>query len=143
MRAILAVALLLGGCQFIPGSDEAEISDARQRVTHDLLDADSAKFRDERVVKRPSGDLVCGEVNSKNRMGAYVGFAPYAFDTKKRVLQVYPSEMASNEEALAMVRFPDACLPHKEVEPFVYENMTNEQALERYREDLAVNSTAP
>jgi hypothetical protein len=65
-----ATALLLGGCDFIPGTDSYQESKARDAVTRNLVDPSSAQFRNVGV----HGDLVCGEVNGKNRMGAYVGF---------------------------------------------------------------------
>lgn len=40
-----------------------------------LVDADSAQFRGERVVR--SGTVICGEFNSKNRLGGYAGFRRY------------------------------------------------------------------
>lgn len=50
---------------------KAQIEIAAQKVKENLLDADSAKFRNQK------GN--CGEVNSKNRMGGYVGFSRYIY----------------------------------------------------------------
>lgn len=70
-----------------PGPDNI-VPLAEAGVRGDLIDADSAKFRDEGSVQmawlrrglfgpRTDGPLtmVCGRVNSKNRMGGYSGFA--------------------------------------------------------------------
>jgi hypothetical protein len=50
------------------------IPKARAPLMTYLKDPASAQFRNERIV--PSGAL-CGEVNSKNSMGGYVGFKRY------------------------------------------------------------------
>ncbi len=55
-------------------------------VARDLIDPDSARFRDPYAAKTTltkadvtkNVTVVCGEVNAKNRMGGYVGFEPYA-----------------------------------------------------------------
>lgn len=47
----------------------AQIKVAEITIKQRLIDADSAKFQNQK------GD--CGEVNSKNRMGGYVGFSRY------------------------------------------------------------------
>lgn len=59
---------------------------ARDALDRSLLDYPSARFRD---VK---GDdiRVCGLVNTKNRMGAYGGFTPFAvFLSEEREASVY------------------------------------------------------
>ena len=50
---------------------KAQIEVAAQKVKENLLDSDSAKFRNQK------GN--CGEVNAKNRMGGYTGFARYIY----------------------------------------------------------------
>lgn len=50
---------------------KAQIEVAAQKVKESLIDSDSAKFRNQK------GN--CGEVNSKNRMGGYVGFSRYIY----------------------------------------------------------------
>lgn len=47
----------------------------REGLTRSLVDADSAQFRGERVAS--NGTIICGEFNSKNRMGGYGGFRRY------------------------------------------------------------------
>ena len=51
--------------------ERAQIEVAAQKVKEHLLDSDSAKFRNQK------GN--CGEVNAKNRMGGYTGFARYVY----------------------------------------------------------------
>ncbi|MZR14654.1 hypothetical protein GQE99_16665 [Maritimibacter sp. DP07] len=56
-------------------SKPAEIA-IREHST--LFDPNSAQFRKQKVYVTSEGDRVyCGELNSKNRMGGYVGFTPY------------------------------------------------------------------
>lgn len=50
---------------------KAQTEVAAQKVKESLIDSDSAKFRNQK------GN--CGEVNSKNRMGGYVGFSRYIY----------------------------------------------------------------
>lgn len=51
----------------------------RSAVSGVLLDPQSAQFRNEKITE---GGLYCGEVNSKNRMGGYVGFNRFIVRTK-------------------------------------------------------------
>jgi len=54
---------------------------AQEIASHDLVDPDTAKFRE---VRNGSTDCVIGEINAKNRMGAYTGFRPFIVDIKKK-----------------------------------------------------------
>lgn len=51
------------------------VSRAEDVVSAKLFDGDSAKFRNVRVVNTIT---VCGEVNAKNRLGAYIGFSGFS-----------------------------------------------------------------
>ena len=67
--ALVALAgLVLAGC------GKSDIDRAREAVAEQLTDPSSAQFRNERSKK---DGWVCGEVNSKNAMGGYVGFKRY------------------------------------------------------------------
>ena len=70
MKKIVLAALLLGACQFVPGSDQQKISAAEKSVAEQLRDPASAQFRNSRI----KDGWVCGEVNGKNAYGAYAGF---------------------------------------------------------------------
>lgn len=52
-------------------ANEKIIMAAQAKVAAELFDPSSAQFRNTRV---KYGEKVCGEVNGKNRYGAYVGF---------------------------------------------------------------------
>ena len=60
----------LSACEFVPGTEAYAIERAKRTVSISLIDPSAAQFRE--VQKR--GDWVCGELNAKNRMGAFVGF---------------------------------------------------------------------
>lgn len=53
------------------------IESAKEAVAAKLLDGESARFRNVRLVPPFNGNIVCGEVNGKNRYGAYTGFVRF------------------------------------------------------------------
>jgi hypothetical protein len=78
-RALAASAVLaaLAACEFIPGTEDNLERRARLAAASLLIDPSSAIFLD----VRRAGDAVCGELNARNRMGAYVGFSRFIVDT--------------------------------------------------------------
>ncbi|MGY6662465.1 MAG: hypothetical protein ACXIVO_09105 [Glycocaulis sp.] len=54
---------------------EGQFIPAKNAVAERMLDPSSVQFRNLRRV----GAAICGEVNSKNRYGAYVGFADFVY----------------------------------------------------------------
>lgn len=70
-------------------------SDAQRLVRDNLTDPSSARFRN--VQQKPNG-AVCGEVNAKNRMGGYVGFAPFAVDRSLSVVNVHSSKNHATDD---------------------------------------------
>ncbi len=75
--AIIAIAVAGGGCG--PQTDPNETM-AKQAVTDLLTDPASVQFRKIQVhPKKGPPRTVCGEVNSKNRLGGYVGFKRFAY----------------------------------------------------------------
>lgn len=72
----LAVALLAAGGLAYRGY---LIHELRKPVIAHLNDPDSAQFRDEKLFSgwTIEQSALCGEVNAKNRMGGYVGYAPF------------------------------------------------------------------
>lgn len=67
--AVVCASVMLGSCG----------NPAEDAVRAELIDGESARFRD---VARCSGDseIWRGDVNGKNRMGAYTGFEPFFYD---------------------------------------------------------------
>ena len=58
---------------------KAEVAQIKAAIAYDLLDPDSAKFRNMRAVEITKANgakivRVCGEVNGTNSMGGYAGF---------------------------------------------------------------------
>ncbi|WP_155295656.1 hypothetical protein [Burkholderia thailandensis] len=67
---LLAIPLGISYAQNSAGpADEKAI---KQAVTHELIDPDSAKFREIKV--SADGNTACGYVNAKNKFGGYTGF---------------------------------------------------------------------
>lgn len=122
-RAVVVLALLgtLTSCHFIPGTQAHDIREAQEAVRYQLNDPDAGQFRNDRELSRAgvgairngkivaAGPIVCGEVNAKNRMGAYVGFKPYAYELATKKAYIMPELDGSNEAAMAVLDFPPAC----------------------------------
>lgn len=68
--ALCVAVILLAGC-----SERSKVEDSVRRT---MVDPDAAQFRD---VVRCTGDTSVwrGEVNGKNRIGAFVGFTPFYY----------------------------------------------------------------
>jgi hypothetical protein len=86
ISATAAIAALLGGCDLIPGTSANLEKRAKDRVAQLLIDPSSAQFRN--VAARD--EAVCGEINGKNRMGAYVGFSRFYVDVGKGFAAIDP-----------------------------------------------------
>lgn len=100
MRKLLPsaiVAPLLASCSPSP------IDKAKELASHDLADPSSAQFRDVSVV---AANCVAGEINAKNRVGAYSGFRPFVVNLANDKVAIQPDEpfSASDEYAVAMAR---------------------------------------
>lgn len=76
----------LSGCEYMPGTETREVERAKQAVASLLLDPTSAEYRDAQL----RGDWVCGELNGKNRMGAFVGFKRFLVHTDTQDAQIDP-----------------------------------------------------
>ena len=68
-----------------------------------FLDVPGSKLRTKGSKTTPLVDVVCGEMNSKNRMGGYVGFKPFYWDSdeKKAVGPLDNRELGAIMEDLA------------------------------------------
>lgn len=75
IATVVGAAALVAGCQWLPGTDEHAIAEARRDVAATLRDPASAQFREVRAHKQKDGTTaVCGEVNGRNAFGGYAGF---------------------------------------------------------------------
>lgn len=78
---IASLAAIVGALtvKYLP-DDTFRIASAHEKyrsiVRGELLDPNSAEFRNERISKdlKFNEDYYCGEMNAKNRMGGYIGF---------------------------------------------------------------------
>src|SRR4051812_22666522 len=75
MRAVIiaAVVLLCVSC------DDALTTDAKEAVTHQLRDPQSAQFRNLRRCARANVEGLEGEVNARTDRGGYAGFVPFMY----------------------------------------------------------------
>lgn len=75
------LVVILAGCSFVESTlHYFEISEAKKAVLENLVDPDSAKFKDVSYISdHQLGWCVVGLVNSKNRMGGYTGYQPFAY----------------------------------------------------------------
>lgn len=66
---------MAGSCSTEPQTDPA-VATAQVKVRELLRDPESARFRN---ISR-YGDVVCGQVNSKNGFGGYAGFSDFSYE---------------------------------------------------------------
>jgi hypothetical protein len=80
---VLSFALTLGvmfAYERFWGSESSLIESAKTSVRSGLFDPYSAQFEDLTVARNTNGgEFVCGFVNAKNKMGGYVGRAPFVY----------------------------------------------------------------
>lgn len=75
--ALVGLVAVATGCEKIPGTDayklRTSIEGAEAAAAYNLIDPSSPQFRNMSV----TNDFACGEVNGKNRVGAYAGFTRF------------------------------------------------------------------
>lgn len=86
----LIAALVLTGCDKVPGTPKNKAATALKSMA---FDPSAAKIAF--VTETPHA--VCGTVNGKNRMGAYVGAAPFIYDKATGATRVYGGQPDSYE----------------------------------------------
>jgi len=98
------ITMLVGtfsACQVMPGTEAYEVEKAKRAVANSLIDPSAAQFRN---VQWRSG-WVCGELNGKNRMGAFVGFRRFVVRTDTDQTKIDPEfSFASLLEAQELCR---------------------------------------
>ncbi|WP_374472184.1 hypothetical protein [Arenimonas sp.] len=96
-------ALALAGCEQFPGV----VNDAKREVRRNLIDPSSAEF--ESVYQNSNTGAVCGLVNAKNRMGAYVGATPFVYEEGSGATLVHePPRERDFERYFEMIRYSEA-----------------------------------
>lgn len=110
MRVLVLVGMVAGigasGCERIPGTDQHIMAKGKAAAADLLIDPSSAQFRrvelrkvqgakDDAVVRQ----VICGEINGKNRGGAYVGFTRFIANPDNGEVLMEPVDVASDREA--------------------------------------------
>lgn len=79
---------------------DAQVRSARSAFDEQLLDFPSARFKD----VTGNGYVLCGQVNAKNRVGAYIGWTPFAAVWREGRTSIYIQE-ADAEPPLVLQTF--------------------------------------
>lgn len=98
-------------CSKIKGTDAHTIATAKEGIAYLLIDPSSAQFRNVTIVKHEEGSphyvkeiggtMICGEINGKNRHGAYVGFIPFVWSKELAVGSMSPNVEQTLKETIA------------------------------------------
>jgi hypothetical protein len=90
-------------------AEDSFITKAKARVKQQLLDADSARFQDVKVLVGGKKG-VCGQINAKNSTGGMTGFLPFTYDGEFATVMVFnagpgnPTSMGSDILAVTLGR---------------------------------------
>lgn len=122
MRSLIIAgsALALSACVAEVASKQpftptaAQIEEAKYYVSYNLRDPATAQFRSIRgsnaVGKNGVREsYVCGEVNSKNLVGAYVGYTPFIFNTTTKVVQVSSRDLPIGVNLIDVANYKALC----------------------------------
>ena len=88
-KLLTFIIFLISACKasvmpYDPPDREQFIADAKRSLEYSLIDSESAKYRNLRTIIDDSGRVyLCGEINSKNRMGGYVGFKLFKYSREE------------------------------------------------------------
>jgi hypothetical protein len=88
--AAVGAIVCLSGCDRIPGTSQSK---AATSIRSGMFDPGAAKI----TFSNETHHAVCGTVNGKNRMGAYVGATPFLYDKATGATLVYGGQPDSNE----------------------------------------------
>lgn len=102
MKAFIAMTCLIAGsCSAIPGTEANTEKQARAALRMTLYDSDSARFANAQAIDAKSphaGKLLCGEVNAKNKLGAYIGFRNFFAYPAENLAGVDPRQEGGAEQ---------------------------------------------
>lgn len=83
MRKSLILALIFSIAASAQAAETAFIVKAQNDVKQLMKDPDSTNFRNVREITNTLGNKVlCGQINSKNSYGGYVGFMPFSYSNE-------------------------------------------------------------
>jgi hypothetical protein len=78
IQLTLVALLFLCGCEYVPGTRGNLFRQSKDILAEGLIGPSSPLFRNFKVGYLEDGDAyVCGEVNAKNRFGAYAGHCKF------------------------------------------------------------------
>ena len=102
--AVIALVVFAAGCDRIPGTDSLLIAHGKKAAADNLIDPSSAQFRKLVLIDAPaeqkkiSPKILCGEINGKNRQGAYAGFTRFVASTTTADSLGDPQETDTQED---------------------------------------------
>lgn len=105
ITAAILTSTLLSACDRIPGTAQ---NAARSALSQMMFDPGAAKIE----FTTETDEAVCGTVNGKNRMGAYVGATPFYFRKVLKFAVIYGGEPTGND--VRMLSLMDASDPNWE-----------------------------
>ena len=97
VRRSIRIVILLCCATGISACSEQK---AKQLAADQLIDPGSAQFRNVHTVSSAAGSRVCGEINGKNRMGAYAGFTRFIVNPDSQNVEMDQPNARSTSEAL-------------------------------------------
>jgi hypothetical protein len=89
--------------------ESANVKNAKTQLGKYLFDPYSAQYEDVREIHTAIGEMVCGLVNAKNRMGAYVGRKPFYYIALSGDVAV----ISNNADAFVHSSFAKYCFPNR------------------------------
>src|SRR6266404_1589196 len=108
-KALIAWAFVLvaGAVYLFWGTlfESSNVKNAKAQLGKFLFDPYSAQYEDVREIKTEIGAMVCGLVNAKNRMGAYVGRKPFYYTSINEEVVV----ISNNSDAFVYSSFSKYC----------------------------------
>jgi len=88
----------------------AQIEKTKSVVGGTLKDPFSAQFKDIRAVSKAGSINICGEVNSKNSYGGYVGFTPFLALLNAQTGTITPGAVVETDDSGFTTKFvADKC----------------------------------
>lgn len=94
--------------------DTAQIEETKYYVSYNLRDPATAQFRNihgSNVIDKNGvrESFVCGEVNSKNLVGAYVGYTPFIFNVGTKATQVASRDLPIAANWIDVANYQKIC----------------------------------
>jgi hypothetical protein len=91
---------ILLGSAVLAACGPSRLKQAEEIASHNLNDPGSTQFRE---VKASGENCVAGELNAKNRMGAYTGFRPFIVDLRKNEVAIMPDPPSRENDSDTMI----------------------------------------